>query len=223
VTADHRDATAAEPKSTGAHRAGRCPHRAVVAATVVLVVLLATGITAAIRPATGSAHGAVTLSSTMTPLADGGTTGNYTNGITLTLAPGWTIMNSNKGGIWARNSGNTASIEIDTGHPHAPDINGDLAWLISADIDANGYTNVVQQPSAGGVQTVQGKHFTQQLMVDYTANQQLLIGTKQLFGIWMGLFNLSTQQDAFIDLRAPSVEDLGLAIPDAKRMIGSIL
>ena len=66
----------------------------------------------------------------MTPLADGGTTVNYTNGITLTLAPGSTIMNSNKGGIWAHNSGNTASIEIDTGHPHAPDINGDLASLI---------------------------------------------------------------------------------------------
>jgi hypothetical protein len=213
---------AAGPRSTGEHSAAYHQHW-VVAAIVALVVFLAAGFTAATRPATGSAPGAITLSSTTTPLADGGTTVDFVNGITLTVAPGWRVFTSNHTGIWARNSDRTASIAVVTGHPHTPDIASEMAWLINQDITTNGYMNVVQDPSSEGVQTVQGKHFTQELLVGYTGNRQTDQGTQQLYGIWTELFNSATQQDAFIDLRAASMETLAAAIPDAKRMTGSIL
>ena len=61
----------------------------------------------------------------------------------------------------------------------------------------SGLTNVVEEPQ--GVQTVQGNNFTQSLQVNYTADRQTHQGTMQLYGIWVTLFNASTQIVGFID------------------------
>lgn len=171
----------------------------------------------------GTVPGNLIFASTMTPLAEGGVIVHFLGGVTLTVAPGWTIFKSWDTGIWARNARNTASIEISAGRPHAPDVNGDMAWLINADTKALGYTNVVQSPDPAGAQTVRSKNFTQTLVVGYTADEQNNQGTSSWVGTWVDLFNISTQQGADINFRAPNLEDLQAASPDFKSMIGSML
>jgi hypothetical protein len=224
-------------------------HGAVVAAIIAVVVILAAGITAAVAsrgPSTrpkppnpsglvpttthkaaaihpGVVSGRVVLASTSTPLADGGTLVNFTDGVSATIAPGWRIAATGNTDVWADEVNGTAQIELGSGKPHAPDISGDLAWMINESITVLGYTNVVQQPSGDGVQAVQGKNFTQMLTVGYTADTQTNQGTVAVIGVWMDLFNPSTQLEGFVDLRANSQGDLNAAIPDAKNMIASML
>jgi len=73
------------------------------------------------------------------------------------------------------------------------------------------------------VQTVQGNNFTQSLQVNYTVNRETDQGTMQLYGIWVTLFNASTQIAGFIDFRAISPDAFQAALPDAKSMLASIL
>jgi hypothetical protein len=222
-------------------------HGAVVAAIIAVIVVLAAGVTAAvvfrgpstppkpphpsglvptthqaaaIRPSSG--FRGIVLASTTTPLA-GGVTVNFINGVSLTVAPGWTVYKSWNTGVWMHNSDNSVLLEISVGHAHAPDINGELTWQINDEINLNGLTNVVQARSEEGVQAVQGKNFTQQLFTGYSANHQGDQGTTQICGVWMALFNVSTQQNAFIDIRAANTDALGAAVPDAKSMVASLL
>lgn len=198
------------------------------------VVILAAGITAGVViPAPvltthvalnhSRTPGNVRLASTTSVLADGSVTVNFLGGVTLTVAPGWTIDKSWGSGIWAHNTGNTAQIGISFGKSHAPDITGNMAWCISADTTVLGYTNVVQDPSPAGVQAVQGKNFTQALTVGYTAIYQGDEGTIQYHGSWALLFNVSTQLSACINLRANSADTLAAAMPAAHSMIASML
>jgi hypothetical protein len=234
---------------TSSESTGGEPRRAVAVAMIAAVVVLAAGITAAVvlrgpsappKPggfvptthaaaaiklatAGGMAVGNLVLASTSKPLADGGTVVNFLDGVSATIAPGWTINKSWNTGVWAENSGNTAQVGISSGKPHAPDINGDMSWLINADTTALGYTNVVQGPDPDGAQAVQGKNFTQSLVVGYTADYQSNQGTIHYQGIWVDLFNRSTQLSACINLRANSPDALRAAVPAAKGMIGSML
>jgi hypothetical protein len=170
----------------------------------------------------GPVVGNPALASTTKALAGGGSF-NFPDGISVTIAPGWTISSSWTSGVIAVNSANTASIELLSGAPHASDINGDMAFMINDDINVEPLTNVVQSPDPSGVQSVQGSNFTQELLVGYTADQQSDQGTSQFTGVWMVLFNPATRLDAFIDLVAQNSGDLQQAIPDAKTMIGSML
>jgi hypothetical protein len=194
---------------------------AVMAAMTPLLVALVVGTTAA--PAGRAGLGNLVLASTTKPLATGAATFTFPDGITLTLAPGWTITNSTPSGIAAVNGDNSAAIAIASGGPHASDINGDMAWSINDDIKINDYTNVVRKPSPDGVQTIVGKHFTQELTIGYTATYQSDQGALEFNGIWMTLFNPSTQLNAFIDFRAATSEGYAAALPDAASMIASIV
>jgi hypothetical protein len=234
---------------TSSESTGGEPRRAVAVAMIAAVVVFAAGITAAvvlrgpsappkpggfvptthavaaIKPSTadGMAVGNLVLASTSKPLADGGTVVNFLDGVSVTIAPGWTITSSTDTGVLARNGANSAAIWVSSGKPHAPDINGDMSWLITAYIEAVGYTNVVQDPSPDGAQPLQGKNFTQDLIVGYTADQQIDQGTTLFRGTWIDLFNPSTQLDGFIDFRAASPDGLQAAMADVKGMIGSML
>jgi hypothetical protein len=220
-----------------------------VAAIIAVVVILAAGITAAVAsrgPSTrpkppnpsglvpttthkaaaihpGVVSGRVVLASTSKPLAFSGTGVNFVDGVSVTVAPGWTIANTWDTGVWADNSDNTVQIELTSGKPHAPDITGDMSWMINESINSLGYTNVVQQPSGDGVVTVQGKNFTQMLTVGYTADHQSDQGTIPYIGVWMELFNPSTQLGGFVNFRAASQDNLNAAMPDAQSMIASML
>jgi hypothetical protein len=171
----------------------------------------------------GPVVGNPVLASTTKPLADGGTTVNLSDGISVTVAPGWTICGASNSWFWANDNANTAQISVTSGTEHAPDINGEMAWNINDEINVQPLTNVVQSPDPNGVQSLQGRNFTQELLVGYTADQQTNQGALQLTGVWIDLFNPSTQLGAFINLVAQNSGDLQQAIPDAKTMIGSFL
>jgi hypothetical protein len=170
----------------------------------------------------GPVVGNPVLTSTTKALADGGSV-TFPDGISVTVAPGWTIYKQWDTGLWASDNANTAQMEVFSGQAHAPDINGDMAWGINDDINDEPLTNVNQSPDPDGVQSVQGRNFTQELLVGYTADQQSDQGTSQFTGVWIELFNPSTRLYAFINLRAKNSGDLQQAIPDAKNMIGSFL
>lgn len=169
--------------------------------------------------------GDVALASTTTSLAaGGGATVNFPDGVTLTVAPGWTITSSGQTSVWlsyAAGSPLSTQMEAVSGHENTPDIGQESGYMINQAIGLLGLTNVVQDPQ--GVQTVQGNNFTQDLVVGYTANRQTNQGTTQLYGIWMTLFNPSAQISGFIDLEAGSTDALNAALLDAKSMIASML
>lgn len=194
---------------------------AVVAATIAVMVVFAAALTATRPTARGSAPGNPVLVSTMTPLADGGTF-SFPDGITLTVAPGWTIDCMGLTWVCAGKSGSSALIEFSSGTPHATDIVDDAAAGVNMTINVNGLTNVMQEPQ-GGITTVQGKNFTQLLQINYTANRQTNQGTREQYGVWIDLFNPSTQIAGFINLGAANANDVQTAVSDANRMIASIL
>ncbi len=201
-------------------------HGAVVAAIIAVVVMLAAGVTAAVvfsgpstqpkPPRTGPGSGVVP-----TPHALGGGTINFPDGVTLTVAPGWTIVQPSQTWVLLANSDNSALMEADSGKPAMPDITEEAGFIAGQDTLRSGLTNVVQEPQ--GVQTVQGNNFTQSLQVNYTANRQTNQATMQLYGIWTTLFNASTQIIGFIDFRANSPDAFQAALPDAKSMLASML
>jgi hypothetical protein len=200
-------------------------HGAVVAAIIVVVVMLAAGVTAAVvfsgpstqpkPPRTGPGSGVVP-----TPHALGGGTINFPDGVTLTVAPGWTIVQSSQTWVLLANSDNSALMEADSGKSAMPDITEEAGFMAGQDTLRSGLTNVVEEPQ--GVQAVQGTHFTQSLQVNYTANRQTHQGTMQLYGIWVTLLNASTQKTGFIDFRAISPDAFQAALPDAKSMLASM-
>jgi hypothetical protein len=198
-------------------------HGTVVAAIIGVVVALAAGITAAVvfsgsstepkPPSTGAGVAP-------TPHAAGGQTINLPDGVTLTAAPGWTVVDSSQTWVLLANSDNSALMEVESGKSSMRDITqeaGFMAGLYATDR----LTNVIEEPQA--VQPVQGKNFTQSLQVNYTANRQTDQGTMQLYGIWTTLFNASTQIAGFIDFSAISPDAFQAALPDAKSMLASML
>jgi hypothetical protein len=208
---------------------GPVEHRlngAVVAAIIVVVVILAAGVTAAVvfsgpstqpkPPRTGPGGGVVP-----TPHALGGGTINFPDRVTLTVAPGWTIVQSSQTWVLLANSDNSALMEADSGKPPMPDITEEAGFMTGQDTILSRLTNVDQEPQ--GVQTVQGNNFTQSLQVNYTANRQTNQGTMQVYGIWTTLFNPSTQIAGFIAFRAISPDAFQAALPDAKSMLASML
>jgi hypothetical protein len=200
-------------------------HGAVVAAIIVVVVMLAAGVTAAVvfsgpltqpkPPRTGPGGGVVP-----TPHALGGGTINFPDGVTLTVAPGWTIVQSSQTWVLLANSDNSALMEADSGKPAMPDITEEAGFMAGLRMTSR-LTNAVQEPQ--GVQPVQGNNFTQSLQVNYTANRQTNQGTMQVYGIWTTLFNASTQIAGFMDFRAISPDAFQAALPDAKSMLASML
>jgi hypothetical protein len=200
-------------------------HGAVVTAIIAVVVILAAGVTAAVvfsgpstqpkPPRTGPGGGVVP-----TPHALVGGTIKFPDGVTLTVAPGWTIVQSSQTWVLLANSDNSALMEADFGKPPMPDITTEAGFM-AGQATFSGLTNVVEEPQ--GVQTVQGNNFTQSLQVNYTANRETNQGTMQLYGIWVTLFNASTQIAGFIDFRAISPDAFQAALPDAKSMLASML
>jgi hypothetical protein len=200
-------------------------HGTVVATIIVVVVMLAAGVTAAVvfsgpsthpkPPGTGPGSGIAP-----TPHALGGPTINLPDGVTLTVAPGWTIVDSSQTWVLLANSDNTALMEAESGKSAMTDITEEAGFMAGL-YAINRLTNMIEEPQ--GVQTVQGKNFTQSLQVNYTANRQTDQGTMQLYGIWTTLFNASTQIAGFIDFSAISPDAFQAALPDAKNMLASML
>jgi hypothetical protein len=183
--------------------------RAVLAAITAVVTILAAG-------TPGSVLGGIALTS-----ADVGTF-TFPDGITLTVAPGWTISCTGKTWVCAEKPGSGSIVEFSSGDAHAADITDDFASGINLTINVNGLSRVLQEP-ASAITTVQGKNFTQTIEATYTADRQTNQGTRRQYGLWIDLFNPSTHTACFVSLSGISADAVQAAVPDTNRMINSIL
>ena len=92
-------------------------------------------------------------------------------GISITPAPGWTVLRQGQHWVNLLNRDDTAGVFATAGSADAPDINQEATILINKVIQVSGMTNVQQSP-AGQVQPGPGNNFQQMLEVGYTGNAQ---------------------------------------------------
>jgi hypothetical protein len=178
-----------------------------------------------IRPAMGqfgqSPWGSVALASSTTSLAAGtATTINLVDGISMTVAPGWTVTRQGQQSADLFNSNQSAALFVDAGGADTSDIGQESTLLINQNIQSSGLTNVQQHPAQP--QPLQGKNFQQLLEVDYTANIQTNQGTDQIYGGWVTLYNSTTGASGFFNLYAGSQDAFKAALPDAASMMVSM-
>jgi hypothetical protein len=163
----------------------------------------------------------VALASNTTSLAAGtATTINLVDGISITVAPGWTVSRQGQQSADLFNGDQTAGLFVDAGRANTPDIRQESTMVINQNIQSAGLTNVQQTPSEP--QTLQGKNFQEVLEVDYTADVQNNQGTMQIYGGWVTLYNASTGQSAFFDLFASSQAVFKASLHDAGAMLASM-
>jgi hypothetical protein len=230
------DAARAAP---GVQRVEHRLHSAVVATVIAVVVIVAAGVTAAVvftgpatqpqHPTPGpggivpAAHAVAGLrpASTMTPLATGGPTVDFGDGVVLTLAPGWTIQNQYPRSANLVIAYQSVGMDVSAGTAATPDITQEATMLIGQDIKARGLVDVRQQPQVQ-VQAVQGNNFQQALPINYTANLQNNLGTFPVYGTWIQLFNPAAHRAAFLDYYAISGEKYQASLPDVMTMLASM-
>lgn len=165
--------------------------------------------------------GSVALASNTTSLAAGAaTTITLVEGISITVAPGWTVTRQGQQSANLMNSDQTAGLTVVAGRAGTPDIQQESTALISGNIQINGLTNVQQTPASPT--TVQGKNFQEVLEVDYTADAQDNQGTMQLYGGWVTLYSASTHMAALFNLYANSQAVFKASLRDAGAMLGSM-
>lgn len=204
--------SATHPTPPGEGGSGRiAPHSAAAAGSI--------------RPATGqfvqSPWGSVALASSTTSLAAGtATTVNLVDGISMTVAPGWTVTRQGQQSADLFNSNQSAALFVDAGGADTSDIGQESTLLINQNIQSSGLTNVQQHPAQP--QPLQGKNFQQLLEVDYTANIQTNQGTDQIYGGWVTLYNSTTGASGFFNLYAGSQDAFKAALPDAASMMVSM-
>lgn len=180
---------------------------------------------AAVPPTMGqtgeSAWGRVDLASSTTS-ATGGTvtTINLVDGISMTVAPGWTVTHQGQQSADLFNSNQSAALFVVAGSTDTSDIGQESTSLINQNIKSAGLTNVQQHPTQP--QPLQGKNFQQLIEVDYTANIQTDQGTDQIYGGWVTLYNSTTGGSGFFNLYAGSQDAFTAALPDAASMMASM-
>lgn len=181
--------------------------------------------------ATGSVHrttgqssqsprGRVALASSTTSLAAGAATINLVDGISMAVAPGWTVTRRGQQSADLINRDQTAGVFVNAGSENTSDIRQESTFLINHNIQSSGLTNVLQYPAQ--VQPLHGKNFNQLLEVDYTADVQTNQGTSQIYGGWVTLFNKGTGMSGLFHLYAESQPDFDAALSDATQMMVSM-
>ena len=170
-----------------------------------------------------SRWGRVHLASNSTSVALGTATAiSLYNSVSITPAPGWTVASQGQGYVNLLNPDQNVQLFALAGAADAPDINQEATASINADISALGLTNV-QQDTSSQVQTVQGSNFQQALVVGYTGNAQTNQGSQLLGGVWVTLFNSSTQTAGFINFFSPNPQAIEGALSDLKPMLASMM
>jgi hypothetical protein len=184
---------------------------------------------ASLRPAVGpgmlrgNGTPPVVLASTVTLLADGDApTVELADGVTVTVAAGWTVDSLDEFSARLYNSDHSAAIIAGAGHAVTSEIGQEtLRHMRYRVIQDSGLTNVQEDWQL--VQPVQGKNFTQKLQVKFTADQQTDRGTVQLYGKSVTLFNPSTQEAGSFTFYAAGTDALNAVEPDATSMLASML
>jgi hypothetical protein len=163
----------------------------------------------------------VALASNTTSLAAGATTTvNLVDGISMTVAPGWTVTRQGQQSADLISSDQSEGVFVNAGNANTPDIGQEATFLISHNIQSSGLTNVQQYPAPA--QPLHGKNFQQLLEIDYTADIQTNQGTGEIYGGWVTLYNAKTGMSGLFNLFADSPADFKAALQGAAQMMGSM-
>ena len=168
-----------------------------------------------------SSWGRVALASNTASLAVGSaTTVNLVDGISMAVAPGWTVTRQGQQSAELINSDQSAGLFVNAGTANTPDIGHESTFLIAHNIQSSGLTNVQQHPTQP--QQLPGRNFKQLLEVDYTADIQTNQGTGQIYGGWVTLYNSTTGMSGLFNLYAVSLAAFKAALQDAAQMMVSM-
>jgi hypothetical protein len=168
-----------------------------------------------------SPWGSVALASNTITLAAGSTTTiNLVDGISMAVAPGWTVTRQGQQSADLLNSDETAGLFVNAGTANTSDIGQEATFLISHNVQSSGLTNVQQYPAQP--QPLQGKNFKQLLEIDYTADIQTDQGTSEIYGGWVTLYNATTRMSSLINFYAASSDVFKAALDDAAQMMVSM-
>ncbi len=203
---------------------GRVGHRlrpVAIVAVIALVLLIAAAVTALIvlggtpsphkpPPMLPDSHGAAAApKATDKPAARGMAVKltaadpvDIAQGISTTLAPGWTLADRGPNSVTLYNGDSTARMQVEV----KPAGGTDVVAVLQADINrltgtaSTGLTNVVYL-SGPATKTLSRATFQQQASIDYTADISTQQGTVPILGAFDELLNTSNQLSAFIDYR----------------------
>jgi hypothetical protein len=145
------------------------------------------------------------------------------NGISITPAPGWTLVKQDKMGqvLSLQNSDGSARLIVGVFKSHKTDVGQVLSDGITNSISSSNYSNVQQgQPQQ---KSLQGKNFQQEDSVTFSAtwtDSQGNTGTD--YGVWGALLNPSTTESAFLYMFAVDNDSANAATPDFNTMVSSI-
>jgi hypothetical protein len=171
----------------------------------------------------GQSHwGTLNLVSSQSSLASGtGSAITLYKSVSVTPASGWTVANQDQGTATIANSDKSVIVSAAATAADGGDINQNATAGMNGFIKGSGMTNVQQSP-LGPVQTIQGKNFQQMYGVAYTGNIQNNQGTTAVEGIFVTLFNSSTQTVGIFDDLATNDNSLQATESDVKSMLQSM-
>ncbi|HEY0804074.1 MAG TPA: hypothetical protein VGD84_03375 [Pseudonocardiaceae bacterium] len=164
--------------------------------------------------------GSVALASNTSLAAGTATTINLVNGISVTVAPGWTVTRQGQQSADLFNGDRSAGLFVVAGTADTPDIRQESTALLNLNIRSNGLTNVQETPAQPT--PVQGRNFQEVLEVDYTGDVQTNQGTMQIWGGWVTLYSASTHMSGLLNLFANSQAVFNAAAHDAAAMMVSM-
>lgn len=215
-------------------RGERVGHRlrpAVIAVIIGAIIVLAAAVTAAIvftgdtrrpkpPPMLPSSHAAaqsVTVTLTAAdPIA-------IADGISIALAPGWSLAEQNADSVTLYDANNTSRMQVTVKPADGTDVvavlQGDINRLTGA--ASSGLTGVTNL-SPPETKTLQSAKFQQQASVPYSAEISTQQGTIPILGVFEELLNTTNNLSAFVDFRQSGGATLQ-AVSDAGMMVHSML
>jgi hypothetical protein len=142
---------------------------------------------------------------------------NIAQGISITLAPGWTVGHRGSDWVALNNPDGSAQLRVAV----KPAGGTDVVAVLQTDV--NQYTSSsglgdMSNLSAPNTQPLQSANFQQEASIDYTADVSAPQGTIPVLGTFSELLNTANGQSAFIDFRQnnnatpQAVDDGGMMI-----------
>ncbi len=212
-------------------RVGHRLHPAVIAIIIGVTILIAAAVTAAIvftgntsrpkpPPMLPSSQATAQKLTIMLTAADSIA---ITDGISITLAPGWTLGEQESNSVTLYDADNTSRMQVTV----KPADGTDVVAVLQGDINrltgsaSTGLTNVTNM-EAPETKTLQSAKFQQQASVPYSADISTQQGTLPILGVFEELLNTSNNLSAFVDFRQAGGASLQ-AIGDAGMMVHSML
>lgn len=168
-------------------------------------------------------HSTVAKPTAPAPLSTGDNVVDIGDGLSMTLAKGWTVVEH--GGHYAILVNGDGSAQLNIGAQHED--RGDAVSILHRNVVQSiaGSADKLGNVKFGDVQedSVQSRNFQQSVSVPYLADLSLQQGTIPVKGLFAELLNPKTREAVFFNFTVGSPDALDSAASDVDRMIGSLL